>query len=131
MGMGRFWLVSVALYGAFLFVASAGWLTPFDQLLNACLALAAMFSVCAALGADSFLSRRLVILGRYTLLAYIVQIATLQVLVHFAGRLKPFSATFFLQMLAVLLLMVLMADGLDWARKRASWIDLPYRAVFV
>ena len=33
-GMGRFWFVSVALYGLLLAVEYAGWRTPFDQLLE-------------------------------------------------------------------------------------------------
>ncbi len=128
--VGRFWLVFCALYGALLITANAGWHTPLDQLLIACVALMAIFSVCMAIGCRTFFSRRLISLGRYSLLAYIVQIGALQALTRLVGRREPFTLLFTFQMFGVLLLTVMMADGLDWSRKRATWVDVPYRAVF-
>ena len=128
--MGRRWYVAVAVYLGYLVFAQLLWQTPFDQLLNAFLALAAVFSLCAAIGANGLFGRELLIIGRYSLLAYILQIAVLQVMVRLFGRVDPFTAPFFLQMLGVLLLMVVTAESLGWARRESTWVDRSYRAIF-
>jgi hypothetical protein len=128
--MGRYWYMAVAGYIGYLSLSHLFWQSPFDQLLNAFLALAAIFSVCAAINSDSPIGRRLLVLGKYSLLAYIVQIAILQILARFVGRMEPFSVLFFLQMLGVLLLMIIMAESLGWARMKSTWVDASYRAVF-
>ncbi len=76
------------------------------------------------------ISRRLVMMGRYSLLAYIAQIAVIQVSVRLFGRLQPFSGLFFLQVLGVLLLMVVIAEVLEAIRGKVEWLDASYRAVF-
>jgi hypothetical protein len=128
--MGRHWYVAVAVYLGYLAFSQLLWQSPFDQLLNAFLALAAIFSLCAAIGTSAFFGRELLIMGRYSLVAYILQIAVLQVLARVFGRLKPFSQLFFLQMLGVLLLMIVVVEGLQWTRRRAPWVDASYRFVF-
>jgi hypothetical protein len=128
--MGRQWYIAVAAYVGYVALSYLVWQSPFDQLLNALLALAAIFSLCAAIGASAFFGRELLIMGRYSLLAYILQIAVLQVLTRLFGRLEPFSQLFFLQMLGVLLLMMVVVEGLQWTRRRAPWVDASYRFVF-
>ena len=126
----RYWYLPVTVYASYVAFTHLVWQSPFDQLLNALLALAAIFSLCAAIGASAFAGRELLIVGRYSLLAYIVQIAVLQVLTRLIGRLEPFTAAFYLQMAGVGLLMIVMAEGLQWARSRAVWVDAPYRFIF-
>jgi peptidoglycan/LPS O-acetylase OafA/YrhL len=126
----RCWYVSVAVYVGYIALSHLAWQNPFDQLLNAFLALVAIFSVCAAIGANTLFGRELLTMGRYSLLAYILQIAVLQVLARFFGRFEPFTVPFFLQMLGVLLVMIVMVEGLQWTRKRALWVDVSYRFVF-
>lgn len=128
--MGRYWYVAVAGYVGYVALSHLVWQSPFDQLLNAFLALAAIFSLCAAIGANGFFGRELLVIGRYSLLAYILQIAVLQVLARLFGRVDPFTAPFFLQMLGVGMMMIMIAEGLQWARRRAAWIDASYRFVF-
>ena len=126
----RYWYLPVILYAGYVAFTHLVWQSPFDQLLNALLALAAIFSLCAAIGASRFAGRELLIVGKYSLLAYIVQIAVLQVLTRMIGRLEPFTVPFYLQMAGVGLLMILMAEGLQWARGRTAWVDAPYRFIF-
>ena len=126
----RYWYLPVTVYAGYVAFTHLVWQSPFDQLLNALLALAAIFSLCAAIGASAFAGRELLIVGKYSLLAYIVQIAVLQVLTRMIGRLDPFTVPFYLQMAGVGLLMILMAEGLQWARSRAAWVDAPYRFIF-
>lgn len=126
----RYWYVPVIVYAGYVAFIWIGWHGHFDQLLNAALALVAIFSLCAAIGAGTLLGRELLLVGKYSLLAYIVQIALLQVLGRFVGRLEPFTVPFYLQMAGVSLLMFLMAETLHWTRKRVAWIDGSYRFVF-
>jgi hypothetical protein len=126
----RHWYLPVIVYGGYIVFTYLVWQSRFDQLLNALLALAAIFSLCAAIGAGTLFGRELLIVGRYSLLAYIFQIAFLQIVTRLFGRLEPFTVPFYLQMMLVGLLMILMAEGLQWARGRAAWIDAPYRFVF-
>jgi len=128
--MGRYWYVAVAVYVGYVALSHLVWQNPFDQLLNAFLALAAIFSVCSAINSNSPFGRRLLVLGKYSLLAYILQIAVLQVLARFVGRVEPFTAPFFLQMLGVLLLMIIIAESLGWARRKSTRVDASYRAIF-
>ena len=126
----RYWYLPVAVYAGYVVFSQLVGQSRFDQLLNAVLALAAIFSLCAAIGASAFAGRELLIVGKYSLLAYIVQIAVLQVLTRIFGRLDPFTVLFYLQMAGVGLLMILMAEGLQWARSRAGWVDASYRFIF-
>jgi hypothetical protein len=128
--MGRYWYVAVAGYIGYLTLSYLFWQNPFDQLLNAFLALVAIFSVCSAINSNSPFARRLLVLGQYSLLAYILQIAVLQILTRLFGRVEPFTVAFFLQMLGVLLLMIIIAEGLGWARMKSTWVDASYRAIF-
>lgn len=126
----RYWYLPVILYAGYVAFIHLVWQSRFDQLLDALLALAAIFSLCGAIGAGRLVGRELMIVGRYSLLAYIVQIAVLQVLTRMIGRLEPFTLPFYLLMAGVGLLMILMAEGLQWARSRAVWVDAPYRFIF-
>jgi hypothetical protein len=129
-GLRRYWYLALIFYAGYIGFTQLLWETPFDQFFNAFLALCAIFGVCAAIGGGTFLGRELLLVGKYSLLAYIVQIALLQVLTRLIGRIEPFTASFYLQMVGVGLLMFLMAETLDWARKRVVWIDASYRLIF-
>jgi len=128
--MGRYWFVALAVYGAYIAIAQAFEQTPIIQLLGACLAVAAVFCCCARAGNKGLLQRRLVTLGKYSLIAYIVQIGLLQVLTRFFGRLQPYGQWFFLQMVAIALVMSVIAEGLEWARTKMKWVDVSYRLMF-
>jgi acyltransferase-like protein len=126
----RYWYVPVTVYAGYIAFTHLVWQSRFDQFFNAFLALVAIFGICAAKGAGGLFGRELLIVGRYSLLAYIFQIALLQALTRLFGRLEPFTISFFLQMLGVGVVMILMAEGLQWVRTRAAWIDASYRFVF-
>lgn len=126
----RYWYIALTAYTGYIAFTHLVWQSPFDQLLNAFLALVAIFGICAAMGAGRFFGRELLVAGRYSLLAYIFQIAVLQVLTRLFGRLDPFTISFFLQMLGVGVAMIMMAEILQSVRSRAVWVDTSYRAVF-
>jgi hypothetical protein len=126
----RYWYLPVIVYAGYVAFTHLVWQSRFDQLLNAFLALVAIFGLCAAMGGGGLFGRELLVVGKYSLLAYIFQIAVLQVLTRSFGRLEPFTISFFLQMLGVGVAMLLMAESLQWVRKRSVWIDASYRFVF-
>jgi hypothetical protein len=75
-------------------------------------------------------STPLALLGRYSLLAYILQIAVLYVLVAAYGRPQPSSIQFMWLFGATLLLTLAAAGAVEWLRPRWRWFDGTYRAVF-
>jgi peptidoglycan/LPS O-acetylase OafA/YrhL len=128
--MARYWFIAAVAYAGDIFLGQLAGQTVPVHLLGACLALALIFSVCVFVGEKGLPQRRLVTLGRYSLLAYILQIAVLQVLARLFGRVEPFTVAFFLQMLGVLLLMIIVAESLGWARRKSTWVDASYRMIF-
>lgn len=69
-------------------------------------------------------------LGHYSLWAYVVQIAILQVLSHLLGRPAPFSAPFYALMVGTLLLTAFSTEIIHWTRARVRAADYLYRMVF-
>jgi peptidoglycan/LPS O-acetylase OafA/YrhL len=128
--LGRLSLAWIAAYGLYLAAAFQIGQIAIMQLIGACLALMVLFSLCIWLGKQGFIQRLLVALGRYSLVGYILQIALLQILVRLLGRLTQYSAAFFTEMFAVLLILVIAVCLLDWVRKASRNIDLLYRAIF-
>ena len=128
--MGRYWFVASMVYVGYVFVGLIVGQPVLLQLLGACIALALIFSVSIRVGESGFSQQRLITLGKYSLVSYIFQIGVLQIFARFFGRLAPYSSSFFCQMLLVLLLMVLVVEIVEWARRKSKWIDTPYRAIF-
>ena len=127
--MGRYWYVSCATYAVYIVVSALFWQSRFDQLFHSCLALAAIFSLCAAVGSNSPVASRVLILGKYSLLNYVLQIGVLQILVRLIGRVGPFSFFFFAQMASVLLFMIFCTEILNRTRKQSTTVDTLYRAI--
>lgn len=90
-----------AIYGSALWIAEARWPTPWFTRL-----------------------------GHYSLLAYIVQIAILQVLAQVFGRPEPFSTPFYALLVGTLILTALSAKITHWMRARLRAADYMYKAVF-
>lgn len=128
--VGSLPLISVGLYLAFLFSQRYLPDIPSVQLAHSFLAVMLIFSVSLRVGDAGWLQRRIIALGKYSLLSYIAQIILLQLLVRALGRWAPFSIPFFVQALAVTVALVLLVEALHWARGKARLIDLSYKAVF-
>src|SRR5438067_13760755 len=118
--MGRHWYVAVAVYLGYLAFSQWLWQSRFDQLLNAFLALGAIFSVCSAINSNSPFARRLLVLGKHSLLPYILQIAVMQILTSCFGLVEPFTMAFFLQIFGVLLLMIIIAPRQGSSRRKVN-----------
>ncbi|WP_414661876.1 hypothetical protein [Horticoccus sp. 23ND18S-11] len=100
------------------------------QLFGAVLSLFLLFAISARLDQTSFWSRRMICLGQYSLVGYIVQIGYLQLFSRLLGRPEPWSANFFLIFMSTLIGTVLITGLLALMRSRMAIIDRAYKVVF-
>jgi peptidoglycan/LPS O-acetylase OafA/YrhL len=129
--LGRWWVVPPVLYAVLAVLAHDRMSGSFLlQLTAATLAVAALFGIGGRFQKPAWLMDRFTMLGNYSLLAYIVQIAFLQIMVRLLGRPEPASLDFLLLFSATLLVTVLAAELTDWLRTCRPWVDRAYRLVF-
>jgi peptidoglycan/LPS O-acetylase OafA/YrhL len=84
-----------------------------------------------AKGEPGPLRSTVILLGRYSLLGYIAQIAILQTLHQGLGHVKlPHSATMVVSFVAAFVLTILMVQGTDFAREKSVGVARLYKAVF-
>lgn len=100
------------------------------QLFGACAVLAVCYAVGLRAGARGWLSGRVITLGQHSLLAYIVQIAVLQLLAALMGRPEPASFEFAALFLAALALTGAFIEFTHWARGRSVSFHAAYRLAF-
>jgi uncharacterized membrane protein len=124
------WPIPLLIYGAVFSVATATGQTYFLQILSACAALALIYGLNARFDAPSWPQQRLLRLGQYSLVSYIVQIAILQVLVRLFGRPEPWSVEFFLLLFGTLALMTALIECVNRVRTRSAGVEAVYKAVF-
>lgn len=125
----RKWLIVVLLYGLYrtgsYFIGE-----PYAmQLMGVLTGLLMLYSLALALPAKTHVYRQIVLLGRYSLFGYIIQLGIIRVI---AGIFGPFDTP-----LAVLVLMVAALAAtwavtfiIDWLRLKARFVDLTYKAAF-
>jgi hypothetical protein len=116
-----------SIYFALCFTVGQSYLV---QLFGACAALALIYSSCVNIGETGWSQARLVRLGRYSLVSYIVQIAILQVLVRVVGRPDLWSLGFLGLFFGTLILMTIIVEAIEWARTRSFGVETVYKAVF-
>lgn len=73
---------------------------------------------------------QVILLGKYSLFGYIIQIAILQVLYRVSRYADLGPATAVAVLLGTIALTVLSVTGVDQARRKAPRLDNLYRAVF-
>lgn len=100
------------------------------QVAGAMAALAFIYSLCLSAETGGPLPRWLIALGKYSLLAYILQIGILQVLARFVVRPPPLSFAWFGLFLGTLVLMAVSIELVDWIRRRSKGAEMAYKAVF-
>ena len=125
-----FWPIPLLLYCGLFAADTASGHTYVFQVMSACAALALIYGLSAKFDAPSWPQQRLLMLGRYSLVSYIVQIAILQVLVRFFGRPEPWSVAFFLLLCGTLAVMTALIECVDWLRTRSVGVETVYKAVF-
>lgn len=100
------------------------------QLLGATLAVFFALAVGQCVLVQPWVVRRVVVLGQYSLLAYILQIAILQVILRIVGRPAPWSLPFYFWMAVTTVLMTLAIEATVRLRRSSPVSDRLYRAVF-
>lgn len=128
--LGRAWWLCLIAYAGYLGASVLLGQSYLMQLAGACAALAALYGLGNRLGTHGRVQRTVQLLGCYSLLSYIAQIAFLQLLAPLAGRPNPASVTFLALFSITLMLTWVAVELTDWARRRYSPMDQLYKLVF-
>lgn len=100
------------------------------QILGSTIAVFLFLAIAQSVPVGGWTMRRLIVLGQYSLLGYILQIAVLQVILRLAGRPEPWSAAFFAWMIVTLVAMTLLVEATQILRLKSHLADRAYRLVF-
>lgn len=100
------------------------------QQAGAVIALAVLYALGASATRSSWGHQRILVLGRYSLLAYIAQIAFLQVVIRICARPDPSSFEFALLFAGTMMFTSVAAEVTDFLRRRAAPVDSLYKTIF-
>jgi peptidoglycan/LPS O-acetylase OafA/YrhL len=116
-----YWVALV--YVGYIYAVSVWGYVYWLQVVGVCLSVALLYMV-------NVLSRRVIWLGQYSLFAYILQIAVLQVLIRVLPRAGIEQGKFVVAMVATSATIVLAVEVLRFCRSKSRTADFCYRAVF-
>jgi len=122
-----YWVALV--YVGYIYAVSVWGYVYWLQVVGVCLSVALLYMVGARSG-DNLLSRRVIWLGQYSLFAYILQIAVLQVLIRVLPRAGIEQGKFVVAMVATSATIVLAVEVLRFCWSKSRTADFCYRAVF-
>jgi peptidoglycan/LPS O-acetylase OafA/YrhL len=129
-GLGRyFWLTLIGYVVFFPLGFSRGWIFLI-QLIGAVIALALIVAASIKLGAEGWWRHRIIRIGQYSLVAYIVQIGILQALSRLFGRPDPWSMEALILFTITLFMMTLIIECTEWLRNHFGGANSAYKAVF-
>ncbi len=127
---GRPLLIAGA-YLAYLFALTC-WREIFPmQIVGVCLSLLLIYTLGVKLGLHGRLPARILLLGKYSLLAYLAQIAVLLALFAVLRRLGLGWGTLVVSGVAAFVLTWLVVEVVDFARRRSKTVNWLYAAVFL
>jgi hypothetical protein len=121
-------IILAAYLGIFFYGLQFG-VTYWVQVLETLLGVGAIYGFCLCLQegrVHAFLQR----LGQYSLLAYIAQIAILQVIARWMGRPVPLSGRFWLLLAAALIVTGFIVEMIQQVRNRSRAANVLYKSVF-
>jgi peptidoglycan/LPS O-acetylase OafA/YrhL len=123
--------VMLALAYACYTAAITVWSIPFPLLvIGVVLTLMVIYRIGTAIGSRSLVSSEVILLGKYSLLGYIAQIAILQILSVIFRRGFPGVAWLLIPFVAAFILTIATVEMMDRARARVSGVDRLYRSIF-
>ena len=127
--LGRgFWIAAAALAAYAVFFAGKGYLYHV-QLAGAIVAIVFFSGASQRIGSQGWFARWIILLGQYSLLAYIAQIAILQVQSRFTGRPDPLSLEALGIFAGTLGLTTISVVAARWLRARSALADRAYKLV--
>jgi peptidoglycan/LPS O-acetylase OafA/YrhL len=100
------------------------------QIVGVCLSLMLIFFAGTKTREVGGISGRIILLGKYSLLGYIAQIAVLQMLFRGVRHINLGSGTLAMTFVAALALTMAIVELVDHARKRVEIVDKSYKVVF-
>jgi hypothetical protein len=100
------------------------------QIVGVCLSLLLMYLVGAKEGEPGRIRRRIILLGKYSLLGYIAQIAVLQLILRGLRHTNLEVGVRGISFVGAFALTVLAVEAVDCVRARSTTVDELYRAVF-
>ena len=128
--LGRFVWLTVMVYAVYFPFGFANRYTFLVQLVGACIALALICAFSVRLGESGWWHQRIIRIGQYSLLSYIVQIGILQIISRVVGRPDPLSFEALVLFVGTLVIMTLVIECTEWVRSQSSKADEFYRAMF-
>jgi hypothetical protein len=126
---GHFLSVLIA-YLAYVAVISYWYPVYALNIIGICLTLLLLYGLGVKVGDRGFIQRRIILLGRYSLLAYIVQIAVLQVLSRGLRYLALGGDNLIIGLIATSILTAAIIESVDYLRAQWTVLDRAYKALF-
>jgi hypothetical protein len=126
----RRWLLWIFVYAIYRFLSHFFMYTYVMQMLAVCISLSLIYAAGQYAGASGLWQREIILLGRYSLLAYIGQIAVLQVLTRFVIHRGADWTGLIGLLLLTLLITVVIIHVVDWIRRKRPLADRAYKLVF-
>jgi hypothetical protein len=124
------WLLLILLYAIYRFTSQFFAYSYVMQILGVCLSLLLIYAAGRYCGATGLWQREIILFGKYSLLAYIAQIAVLQVvtrfLIHRGTQWIGLAGLF----LITLLITLLIVHVVGWMRRKQPLADQAYKLVF-
>jgi hypothetical protein len=124
------WVLLSAAYLAYLGALTVLGASLFVQYVAVCLTIALLYRIGVQIGEGSKAGDMVILLGKYSLLAYIGQIFSLQILLRLLRRWPGAAENFPLGLFAAVVLTIATVVATDWARRRWPLADRAYRLVF-
>ena len=128
--LSRHYLWLALAYACYLYAITV-WNVPFGLLLlGVCLTLLVLYHISSRFGKDTRTWRRMILLGQYSLIGYIVQIAILQALRLAWRHLAPGPLGLYLTFVAAFVLTIVAVEFVAAARTRSKIVARVYQAAF-
>lgn len=127
--LSRFLPLSALAYATHITIGAYVGQPMLHQVLGAVIALAVIYGIANIIGSEGWINQRLIRLGQYSLVAYIGQIAFLQLYSHFAGRPEPLSIGLLLMFGLTLAATTLMVEAIEWGKTQSRSFHLLYRTI--
>jgi len=128
--LGDFRIVALVIYGACFACAYTLGENYLLQFLGAVLALALFYGISVKLSPGTWIAKRVQMLGRYSLIAYVGQIMILQTVSRWIGHPEPDSVLLLIMFASALIFTSVLVEGTDWLRPRVNAADVAYKVVF-
>jgi hypothetical protein len=99
-------------------------------MLSACLAIALLFGVSLRIRTPGWWQQRVIRLGQYSLIGYVIQIAILQMLSYTLGRPDTWSLMGSMLFVITLIITLSSVEAINWLCARYASAGFLYKAVF-